>query len=35
VAEAAIKMIEAEAHTNRLTERVKEYLESRAGELVE
>lgn len=35
VAEAAIKMIEAEAHTNRLTERVKEYLESKAGELVE
>lgn len=35
VAEDAIRMIEEEAHTNRLTERVKEYLDSRASEIVE
>jgi exosome complex component RRP4 len=35
VAEEAIKMIAAEAHTNRLTERVKELLENRKTGLVE
>jgi exosome complex component RRP4 len=35
VAEGAIRMIAAEAHTNRLTERVKEFLENKAGDLVE